>query len=162
MVTRPDALRRARALAPAQRGFTLIELLIVVIILGILAAIVIPRFSDMSSEAREAAVRTDLKMVRTAIDMYRMQHDDKYPTAAIVDQLTAMTDRAGAAGSTYGPYLRSAFPKNPMAENDLVKVVSSLPGSASGTEGWVYDTSTGTFRMNTAGTAPSGQSWFDF
>ena len=65
-----------RALA---KGFTLIELLIVVIIIAILAAIAIPQFSNTSSDAQEAALDANLSTMRSAIELYRLQHKNNYP-----------------------------------------------------------------------------------
>jgi len=64
------------------KGFTLIELLIVVIIIAILAAIAIPQFSNTSSDAQEAALDANLSTMRSAIELYRVQHNNKYPGAA--------------------------------------------------------------------------------
>jgi prepilin-type N-terminal cleavage/methylation domain-containing protein len=58
----------------AMRGFTLIELLIVVIIIAILAAIAIPQFSNSSGDAQEAALDANLATMRSAIELYRVQH----------------------------------------------------------------------------------------
>ena len=58
----------------AKRAFTLIEILIVVVILGILAAIVIPQFTDASQEAMEASVRSQLQTIRGQIELYNVQH----------------------------------------------------------------------------------------
>jgi prepilin-type N-terminal cleavage/methylation domain-containing protein len=65
----------------AVRGFTLIELLIVVIIIAILAAIAIPQFSNSSGDAQEAALDANLATMRSAIELYRVQHGNSYPTA---------------------------------------------------------------------------------
>jgi prepilin-type N-terminal cleavage/methylation domain-containing protein len=71
-------------------GFTLVELLIVVIILGVLAAIVIPQFSSSTTDAKEAALDSNLSALRSAIELYRVQH-----TGGIYPGAVATT--AGAA-----------------------------------------------------------------
>ena len=124
-------------------GFTLVEILIVVVILGILAAIVIPQFSDASTEAKTSSLISDLQTVRSQIQLYKIQHNDALPTAAgIVTQLTGKTDIDGTANSSgaYGPYLQQ-FPTNPF--NDLATVADATAGDNS--HGWDYDVSTGNF-----------------
>ena len=61
-------------------GFTLVEILIVVVILGILAAIVIPQFTEASTDAKEARMLSDLQSVRSQIELYKIQHNDELPT----------------------------------------------------------------------------------
>jgi general secretion pathway protein G len=63
----------------ARRGFTLIEILIVVIILGILAAIVIPQFSSASSDAKKASLQSTVQTLRSQIALYKLQHGDTLP-----------------------------------------------------------------------------------
>ena len=63
-----------------RRGFTLIEILIVVVILGILAAIVIPQFTNASQEATESAIRSQLQTIRGQIELYRVRNAGNLPT----------------------------------------------------------------------------------
>jgi len=66
----------------AVQGFTLIELLIVVIIIAILAAIAIPQFANSSNDAQESALDANLNTVRSAIELYRVQHNNRFPGVA--------------------------------------------------------------------------------
>ena len=60
-------------------GFTLIEILIVVVILGILAAVVIPQFTNAADDASVSSARTQLQTMRSQIELYRAQ-GGSYPT----------------------------------------------------------------------------------
>jgi general secretion pathway protein G len=143
-------------------------LLIVVIILGILAAVVIPQFSSASIEAREAALMTDLAALRNAIELYRVQHKDTYPGtilgvtnwANFLTHMTTQTDIDGNAGTKYGPYLRTGIPRNPFNNLDT-GAVGAVPGVADDSTGWYYNATTGEIRANTSGTGPSGIDYID-
>ncbi len=131
------------------RGFTLVEILIVVIILGILAAIVVPQFTEASSDAKLSALMTDLQAVRNQISLYKAQHGFALPSKDIVDELTNRTDADGTVNNSngsYGPYLNK-FPTNPFAGNNDVNVDGT---KGSGTAGWYYNTTTGEFSPNTS------------
>src|SRR5689334_20986294 len=69
---RPPPVRR-------HSGFTMIEVLIVVVVVGILAAVVVPRFSNASVQAKENTLKTDLRYLRTQIVVYKAQHNDIAP-----------------------------------------------------------------------------------
>jgi general secretion pathway protein G len=130
-----------------RNGFTLVELLIVVIILGILAAVVIPQFSDASIDAQFSSLQTNLQTIRGQLELYRLQHNGNYPgDATFATQMTAGTDAAGAAGTDFGPYLQRV-PNNPFSNtNDVTKT------AAAATKAWYYDGATGEFRANDGGT----------
>ena len=57
-----------------ERGFTLIEVLVVVVILGILAAFVVPKFFDKPGEARQVKARSDIQSLSTSLNMYRLDN----------------------------------------------------------------------------------------
>ena len=62
-----------------KRGFTLIEILIVVVILGILAAIIIPQFTNAAQDAGAASARSQLQTMRSQIELYRVQNNGAVP-----------------------------------------------------------------------------------
>ena len=139
-------------------GFTLVEILIVVITLGILAAIVIPQFSEASNEARLSSLTSDLQTVRSQIELYKIQHLDNYPVAAgdaaavFVTQMTTKTDQDGVAGGAFGPYLQTSPTNQFQASSD---VFIGAAGGAAGTDGWAFDPADGTFVA--LGTGPTGE-----
>jgi general secretion pathway protein G len=140
----------------AKKGFTLIEILIVVIILGILAAIVIPQFTSASTEARQGNLKSQLQTLRSQIALYKLQHRDVPPSqtsATFWNQLTQFSDDAGNVNATktavfkYGPYYESAV-VNPLSNSS---VVGTSAGDAN--TGWAYDAATGKLKAMNSTTA---------
>ncbi|WP_399354197.1 type II secretion system major pseudopilin GspG [Thiohalorhabdus denitrificans] len=76
-----------------EEGFTLIELMVVVVILGILAAVVVPRVMDRPAQARVTAAKNDIRAIQSALDMYKLDNH-RYPTTdqgleALVEEPTS-------------------------------------------------------------------------
>ncbi len=137
-----------------RRAFTLVELLIVVVILGILAAVVIPQFSDASTDSRFSALSTNLAIIRGQLELYKLQHRGQYPLlASIVAQMTAGTDVNGNPGTDFGPYLQR-IPNNPFVVANPPAVTGNdvTAGAAAATKAWFYDAVTGEFKANDGGT----------
>ena len=118
-------------------GFTLVELIIVVTMLAILAALVVPKFTDASTRAQAAATQDQLRSIRTVFERYKIDHADSYPDIdALWGVMTSRTDADGTLNvvGDFGPYLKSA-PKNPFTGSS--NVVDFGDGTA--TDGWEYD-----------------------
>ena len=82
-----------------QRGFTLIEIMVVVVILGVLAAIVVPKVLDRPDQARATAARQDIAGLMQALKLYRLDHGN-YPSTA--QGLGALAASAGKGAATNG------------------------------------------------------------
>jgi general secretion pathway protein G len=146
------------------RGFTLVEILIVVIILGILAAIVIPQFTNASQNARESSLQSTLQTLRSQIQLYKIQHGETLPN--LVTDWTPFTGTTsyGNPSQTFGPYMQ-AVPVNSMNGSSVVidstvsLAASSAPTVASC--GFVYDYNSGSgsgliYGTDNTGTAVAG------
>jgi general secretion pathway protein G len=94
----------------SRKGFTLIELLIVMIILGLLAALVGPRFFGQEKKARQKAAKSQIALFETALDTYRLDVG-RYPTSE--QGLEALVTKPAGVDNWDGPYLQKAVPKDP-------------------------------------------------
>ena len=122
-------------------GFTLIEVLIVVVILAVLAATIIPQFSDSTTDAKRSVMEFDLRTLRSQIELYKA-HAGDYPDT--------LADLTSTTPDGYGPYI-DAVPENPFNGSSDEAAVAAVPGgpNASG-EGWLYMKSTGEVWANCA------------
>lgn len=126
------------------KGFTLVELLIVIIIIAILAAVVVPKFGNSSTRGKEGALRSDLKVMRNAIDMFKA--DTGYLPGALADLAATTAPAKGLdsaavlqniqAADWKGPYLDAitadpfgtAYAYTTTAGANLGKVASATTG----------------------------------
>ena len=136
-----------------RRGFTLIELLVVIVVIAVLAAIIIPKFTDQSKRSKEAALKSDLHLVRNALA--NCQADTGLWVAALADLSgaaapgtngynTSAVATAWPTGSWHGPYLPAPIPTDPVSgaaftyTNTTGTVLSSATGNDTG--GTAYST----------------------
>ncbi len=140
--------------SPVARAFSLTELVIVVAILGIMAAIVLPYFNGEATQAKSAAVKDNLRVLREAIELYTTKHGGVAPgytggspsgtpdADCFVQQLIVEEE-----------CLRR-MPENPF--NDLATILmvadgDAFPSPATGDYGWIYQPATRTLRIDWPG-----------
>jgi general secretion pathway protein G len=135
-------------------GFTLLEVMLVVVILGLVAAIALPKLSQGATNTSATALASDLAVMRTAIDLYQNDHNGTFPTAAAAaTQLTTFSDISGNTNATktatfcYGPYLRNV----PTLPVGAAKGNTTIATAAATGVGWIYD-GAGNLSSNTTGT----------
>ena len=102
----------------AQEGFTLLEIMVVLVIIGVLAALVAPRFLERADEAKVEASKVQMQNIGQALKLYRLQHG-KYPSSGEGLQVLA----SGSGGKRY----LDSIPKDPWG-NDYVYLSPGVHG----------------------------------
>jgi general secretion pathway protein G len=102
----------------ASGGFTLIELLVVMIIIGLLAALVGPRFIRQEEKAKIRAAKAQIELLGTALDTFRLDVG-RYPTSE--EGLEALRTKPGALERWDGPYLKKDLPQDPWGKGYVYK-----------------------------------------
>jgi general secretion pathway protein G len=125
------------------RGFTLVELAIVVLVIGILAAVAAPKMVGTAATAKTNGTKQSLAVIRDAIEMYKSQNNNAIPTAANLP--TALQAHLS------GPFPIVQVGAN---QNALVAVSTASPITTvvtAGNCGWVYNETTGEIRVKDSG-----------
>lgn len=165
-----------------KKGLSFIELLIAIAILGILAAIVLPTFQSHSQQAKEAAAKDNLRIVRNAIEIYAAHHNGVPPgyingdvsqppnytffQLQLIKATTAQSELAEprTPGYPFGPYLPK-MPKNPFNGVWYPLVLDdteTFPQDATGTYGYVYKPATKTIKLDWPGRDKKGVRYYDY
>jgi type IV pilus assembly protein PilA len=163
-------------------AFTLIEILVVVVILGVLASIAVPLFSNATHDTRESMLKDELRYLRSQILVFKVQHRDTPPgyplgdstaTPTEADFVTQMTgfssDLCGTSATPsstykYGPYL-SAMPKNPLNDSPTILMMDNgqpLRAPASDGYGWIYRPETQEIIANLPGADATGRTYASY
>ena len=123
-----------------KRGFTLVEIILVVIVIGILAAIIVPKFAGQSDKAKIATTKANLNSLRSAVRLWQSDNDGTAPAAL---------------ANLVPNYIR-AIPE------EAVTPSTTVVGANDGTGGWVYTAADGDVGVNLAGNDANGDAYADY
>ncbi len=128
------------------KGFTLIELMIVVAIIGILAAIAIPKFAQMLEKSREGATKGNLGSIKSATSIYYGDQQGLWPSTLNSFSTYTFSRYMGTlpAAKVTGAFVANS--PNPVGNTVIVTTSSSVP--TAGSSGWLYDSTQGIVYVN--------------
>ncbi len=101
-----------------KKGFTLIELLVVVIIIGLLASLVAPKFFKKLSASKQKTAKAQIELLGQALDEFRLDNG-RYPTTE--EGLQALREKPDDLPNWSGPYLPKPVPKDPWGRDYVYK-----------------------------------------
>jgi len=111
--------KEARVSRESAAGFTLLELLVVVVIIGLLAGFVAPRYFGQVGKSEMAVAKAQIDALEKALDQYRLD-TGRYPSNEL--GLKALVDRPASEPKWLGPYLRKSVPLDPWGKPYMYKV----------------------------------------
>jgi len=148
-----------------KQAFSIVELIIVVAILGILAAMVMPQFQSHATQAKEAAAKDNLRVLRSAIELYAAKHTGVAPGYKDNDPTTTPSSDYFRRQTTVDSHYFVKMPLNPFNRLDTVKMIGiseGFPAEASGNFGWIYKPATETIRLDWPGVDKDGIRYYDY
>ena len=124
-----------------RRGFTLVEIILVIIIIGILAAIIVPKFAGQNDKAKIATTKANINSIRSAVRLFQSDNDGTPP--------------ADIAADLVPTYIR-AVPE------EAITGTNNVVGAINGGGGWVYDGTDGSVSVNLAGADLNGDDYASY
>ena len=111
MIGLPPDCAKPSHLAALRRGFTLIELMVVLVIIGVLAALIVPNVLDRADDARATAAKTDVNIIVQALKLYKL-YNLRYPSAEQGLAALVLKTRSSPVPPNWKPYLEK-LPNDP-------------------------------------------------
>jgi type II secretion system protein G len=146
------------------KSFTLVEILMMVAILGILAAIVLPQYQSHTQQAKEAAAKDNLRILRNAIELYASQHNGVPPGYSNDETDTTPSQNIFIAAMFKKRYI-NALPENPFNNKKTLQMIAndaSFPTEPTGQYGWVYQPWTKRIKLDWPGKDSAGVAYFNY
>jgi len=142
-----------------QKAFSLVELMIVAAIIGILAALCMPYLHNHAAEAKEAAAKDNLRVLRDAIEFYAVRHGDTAPGYPGHDRAAVPTADSLRLQLTVEASCLRKIPANPFNNLDTVRIIrnaEAFPSDGTGDYGWIYQPATRKIRLDWPGQDSEG------
>lgn len=125
------------------KGFTLVEILIVVVILGILAAIVVPQFTNASQDAIKGALSSQLQTINSQVELYRVQNAGTLPDADATTPMLVAASHGGWGVLVENDYLKDEPNNGYSRSSNVTGAWVASPATDGTAAGWAYDAATG-------------------
>jgi prepilin-type N-terminal cleavage/methylation domain-containing protein len=148
-----------------RKAFSIAELMIVAAIIGILAALCIPYLHNHAAEAKEAAAKDNLRVLREAIASYAVHHGDTAPGYPGNDRNVTPTEDCFRLQLIVQANCLRRMPANPFNDLDTVRIIENaepFPAQGTGDHGWIYQPATGTIRVDWPGKDGQGVAYGDY
>lgn len=148
-----------------RKAFSIAELMIVVAVIGILAALTMPYLHNHAAEAKEAAAKDDLRVLREAITSYVVHHSDIAPGYPGNDRNAVPTEDSFRLQVIVQDNHLRKIPSNPFNDLDTIRIIQNaeaFPAQGTGDHGWIYQPATGVIRVDWPGKDSQGVAYGDY
>ncbi len=148
-----------------RNGLSLVELVIIACIIGILAAYAVPLVQNQATDAKTAAAKDNLRILRSTIELYAANHAGVAPGYDGNNRNGALSESFFREQTVLqGRYMRR-IPENPFNNLHTILMIGNdqaFPSEATGDYGWIYQPSTQTIQLDWPDTDQTGVRYFDF
>lgn len=147
------------------RAFSIAELVIVAAVIGILAALVMPLLHSHAMDAKQAAARENLQLLRGALELYAARHAGVAPGYEDNNPANAPSAEHLARQVTIEDRCLLQIPENPFNKLSRVRIIGddeAFPTEATGQDGWIYQPATKTIQLDWPGSDDRGIRFFDY